>query len=79
MYCFNPPSDFASVSEGRLIYISVYSLLSTNYTSTRIGYGIEISLVAGGQPWEHGYAERLIRTLKEEEAHPNDFDDIMKA
>ena len=29
-----------------------------------------------GCPWENGYAERLIRTLKEEEVDLNDYDDI---
>ena len=30
-------------------------------------------------PWENGYAERLIRTLKEEEVHLNDYEDITEA
>ena len=62
--------------------------LSTTYISTLIGHGIEISLAHKGRPWENGYAERLIRTLKsvsipilsgEEEVHLNDYDDIMDA
>ena len=53
--------------------------LSTTYISTLIGHGIEISLTHKGCPWENGYAERLIRTLKEEEVHLNDYDDIMDA
>ena len=32
-----------------------------------------------GRPWENGYAERLIRTLKEEEVHLNDYQDIQEA
>ena len=40
------------------------------------GYGIEISIAHRGCPWENGYAERFIRTLKEEEIHLNDYDDI---
>ena len=32
-----------------------------------------------GRPWENGYAERLFRTLKEEEVYLNDYDDIMVA
>ena len=32
-----------------------------------------------GCPWEDGYAERLIRTLKEKEVHFNDYEDIHEA
>ena len=32
-----------------------------------------------GRPWENGYAERLIRTLKEEEVHLNDYESITEA
>ena len=53
--------------------------LSTPYISTLMSYGIEISLAHRGCPWENGYAERLIRTLKEEEVHLNDYDDMMWA
>ena len=28
--------------------------------------------------WENGYAERLIRTLKEEEVYLNDYKDVME-
>ena len=40
---------------------------------------LEISLAHRGRPWENGYAERLIRTLKEEEVHLNDYDTITQA
>ena len=53
--------------------------LSTDYISTLTCYGIEISLVHRGRPWENGYAERFIRTLKEEEVYLNDYDDITEA
>ena len=53
--------------------------LSTAYISTLINHGIEISLAHRGRPWENGYAERLIRTLKEEEVHLNEYQDIMDA
>ena len=53
--------------------------LSRAYISTLIRHGIEISLAHRGCPWENGYAERLIRTLKEEEVHLNDYEDIMEA
>ena len=52
--------------------------LSTAYISILTEHGIEISLAHRGCPWENGYAERLIRTLKEEEVYLNDYDDIRK-
>ena len=53
--------------------------LSSAYISTLTHYGIEISLARRGHPWENGYAERLIRILKEEEVHLNDYEDITQA
>ena len=53
--------------------------LSTAYISTLTRHGIEISLAQRGRPWENGYAERLIRTLEEEEIHLNDYEDITEA
>ncbi len=50
--------------------------LSKAYLSTLTRHGIEISVARRGCPWENGYAERLIRTLKEEEVHLNDYEDI---
>ena len=53
--------------------------LSTVYISTLKEHGIQISLARRGHPWENGYAERLIRTLKQEEVHRNDYEDITEA
>ena len=53
--------------------------LSTAYVSTLIRQGIDISLAQRGRPWDNGYAERLIRTLKEEEVYLNEYDDIIDA
>ena len=53
--------------------------LSTAYVSTLISHGIKISLAHRGRPWDNGYAERLIRTLKEEEVYLNEYDDISDA
>ena len=55
--------------------------LSNDYIATLTYYGIEISLaqLIEGCPWENGYAERLIRTLKEKEVHLNDYEDIAGA
>ena len=53
--------------------------LSNTYLSTLTEHGIEISVARRGCPWENGYAERLIRTLKEEEVHLNDYETITEA
>ena len=53
--------------------------LSKAYLSVLQEHGIEISIARRGRPWENGYAERLIRTLKEEEVHLNDYDTITQA
>ena len=53
--------------------------LSNAYISILTQHGIEISVARRGCSWENGYAERLIRTLKEEEVHLNDYDDITEA
>ena len=53
--------------------------LSKTYVSMLTHHGIDISLAHKGRPWDNGYAERLIRTLKEEEVHLNEYDDIIEA
>ena len=54
--------------------------LSKAYLSTLRHHGnLEISVARRGCPWENGYAERLIRTLKEEEVHLNAYEDIHEA
>ena len=53
--------------------------LSNAYLSTLRCHGIEISVAQRRRPWENGYAERLIRTLKEEEVHLNVYEDIYEA
>ena len=54
--------------------------LSSTYISTLKHHGnLEISVARRGCPWENGYAERLIRPLKEEEVHLNDYEDITEA
>ena len=53
--------------------------LSKAYITTLQEYGVEISIAHRGRPWENGYAERLIRTLKEEEVHLNDYQSITEA
>ena len=53
--------------------------LSKAYLSTLTKHGIEISVARRGCPWENGYAERLIRTLKEEEVYLNDYENVHEA
>ncbi len=53
--------------------------LSKTYITTLQEYGVEISVAQRGRPWENGYAERLIRTLKEEEVHLNEYQSITEA
>ena len=53
--------------------------LSKASIATLQEHGVEISVARRGRPWENGYAERLIRTLKEEEVHLNDYQNIDEA
>lgn len=53
--------------------------LSKAYITTLKAHGVEISVAHRGRPWENGYAERLIRTLKEEEVYINDYQSITEA
>ena len=53
--------------------------LSKTYIPTLQDHGVEISVAERGRPWENGYAERLIRTLKEEEVDINDYQNITEA
>ena len=52
---------------------------SSAYLLTLKAHDIEISIARRGGPWENGYAERLIRTLKEEEVCLNDYQSITEA
>ena len=67
-----------SVPEGHHSDQGVQSLSQT-YVTTLEEQGVEISVAQRGRPWENGYAERLIRTLKEEEIHLNDYQSITEA
>ena len=53
--------------------------LSKAYVTTLEAHDVEISVAHRGRPWENGYAERLIRTLKEEEVHLNEYENITEA
>ena len=53
--------------------------LSGAYVDRLDNCGIRISLASRGAAWENGYAERLIRTLKEEEVYLHEYDDFHDA
>ena len=53
--------------------------LSKAYVTTLQDQGVMISVAHRGRPWENGYAERLIRTLKEEEIDSNDSQSLTEA
>lgn len=46
------------------------------YTDLLKQYGIQISMAAQGKPEENGYAERLMRTIKEEEVDLSEYLDL---
>ncbi len=42
-------------------------------------YGVEISMAEVGQAWQNGYAERLMRTIKEEEVDLSEYRNFTEA
>jgi len=53
--------------------------LSDRYVSLLRDAGVEISMAGKGRAWENAYAERFIRTLKEEEVYLHEYEDIHDA
>jgi transposase InsO family protein len=51
----------------------------TAYVQALQGAGVQVSMAAVGKPEENGYAERLIRTIKEEEVVLSDYRDFAEA
>lgn len=49
------------------------------YTQALSGKGIQISMAAVGKAWENGYAERWVRTLREEELSLTDYQNFADA
>lgn len=49
------------------------------YTDRLHAHGVQISMAAQGTPEENGYAERLIRTIKEEEVDLSEYYDFADA
>ena len=71
----------SKVSKKRIAHLGqLVGRMETVALDIQKNYGVEISVVSRrGRPWENGYAERLIRTLKEEEVHINDYQSITEA
>ena len=49
---------------------------ATAYTDLLAGRGAAISMAAVGKPEENGFAERLMRTIKEEEVDLSEYRDF---
>lgn len=52
---------------------------ATAYVEFLLGHQVQISMAAVGNPQENGYAERLLRTIKEEEVELSDYTDFADA
>lgn len=52
---------------------------ATDYTDLLKQYNIQISMAEVGEPTQNGYAERLMRTIKEEEVDLSDYQDYHDA
>jgi len=52
---------------------------ATAYVARLQGLGVILSMAAVGEPRENGYAERLVRTIKEEEVYLADYQDFADA
>jgi putative transposase len=52
---------------------------ATAYVGRLTGLGVTLSMAAVGEPRENGYAERLVRTIKEEEVDLSEYQDFADA
>jgi transposase InsO family protein len=52
---------------------------ATAYVEHLLAHGVQISMAQVGQPEENGYAERLMRTIKEEEVDLSEYQDFTDA
>jgi putative transposase len=52
---------------------------ATAYVDRLQRLGVTLSMAAVGEPRENGYAERLVRTIKEEEVDLSDYSDLADA
>jgi putative transposase len=49
---------------------------ATAYVERLLGLGVQPSMASVGEPRQNGYAERLVRTIKEEEVYLSDYQDF---
>jgi transposase InsO family protein len=52
---------------------------ATDYVDRLLRRGIKVSMAARGQPRQNAFAERLMRTLKEEEVYLHEYADLTEA
>jgi putative transposase len=52
---------------------------ATGYVERLLRRGVRVSMAARGQPRQNAFAERLMRTLKEEEVYLHEYDDLAEA
>ena len=67
-----PASDIHHSDQGR-------QYAAKEYVKRLQDAGTQISMTAAGEPSENGYAERVIRTIKEEEVYPSDYQSMTEA
>jgi transposase InsO family protein len=52
---------------------------ATGYVARLLRRGVQVSMAAKGQPRQNAFAERLMRTLKEEEVYLHEYADLAEA
>ena len=52
---------------------------AAGYVDRLLSRGIRVSMAARGQPRQNAFAERLMRTLKEEEVYLHEYEDLAEA
>ena len=52
---------------------------ATKYVARLVGRGVAVSMAAVGKPEENGFAERLMRTIREEEISLTEYEDFADA
>jgi putative transposase len=52
---------------------------ATAYVRRLLAVGAQISMAESGAAWQNGYAERLMRTIKEEEVDLSEYEDYTEA
>jgi len=52
---------------------------ASGYTAMLTKRGVKLSMAAKGAAWENGYAERLMRTIKEEHVRLTEYEDLEDA